>query len=140
MHFLTFVAALAGIAPAAPDPDTIPLYDDLGTHHHEITTDVPLAQAYFDQGMRLTYAFNHQEAVASFRYAAELDPSCAMCWWGVALALGPNITAPMAQPEALAAYEAIRGAQAALDAESARERAYVAARRRPPSTPTASGP
>ena len=103
MHFLIFVLAAAGLAPVAPDPDSVPLYDDLGSHHQEITTTVPLAQAYFDQGMRLTYAFNHQEAVASFRHAARLDPSCAMCWWGVALALGPNINAPMAQREALAA-------------------------------------
>ena len=66
MHFLTIVAAAAGIAASASDPDSVPLYDDLGSFHHEITTSVPRAQAYFDQGMRLTFAFNHQEAIASF--------------------------------------------------------------------------
>ena len=127
MHFLTIAAAAAGFALSAPDPDSVPLYADLGSFHHEITTEETRAQAYFDQGMRLTFAFNHQEAVASFRYAAALDPSCAMCWWGVALALGPNINAGMAQPAALEAYDAMRRARAALDVENERERAYVEA-------------
>jgi tetratricopeptide (TPR) repeat protein len=127
MHFLTIVAAAAGFASVSPDPDSVPLYKDLGDFHHEITTDVPLAQAYFDQGMRLTFAFNHQEAIVSFQYAAELDASCAMCWWGVALALGPNINAPMTQPAGRAALEAVRRAQSLLDDESALERAYIEA-------------
>ena len=69
-------------------------FDNLGTHHHPITAS-PEAQSYFDQGLRLAYAFNHDEAIASFKEGARLDPDCAMCWWGVALALGPNINLPM---------------------------------------------
>lgn len=78
-----------------------PLYDNLGTLHIPITTRNPRAQAYFDQGLRLTYAFNHAEAARAFRAAQDLDPSCAMCFWGEALVLGPNINAPMF-PEAVA--------------------------------------
>jgi hypothetical protein len=67
-----------------------PLYDNVGTLHHQITTSSPDAQRYFDQGLRLSYAFNHAEAIRAFRQAAAIDPTCAMCYWGVAFALGPN--------------------------------------------------
>lgn len=62
----------------------------LGKLHHPITTSNPLAQRYFDQGLTLVYAFNHEEAARSFGYAAKLDPKCAMAYWGIALARGPN--------------------------------------------------
>jgi hypothetical protein len=55
----------------------------------------PIARKYFDQGLRLVYAFNHDEAIRAFQAAQKLDPSCAMCFWGEALALGPNINLPM---------------------------------------------
>jgi len=73
----------------------VPLYENLGAYHREISTNVPLAQQYFDQGLRLQYAFNHAEAIRSYREAVRLDPTCSMCWWGIALASGPNINAPM---------------------------------------------
>jgi hypothetical protein len=63
---------------AAPPP----LYTDLGTHHKAVGTRVPVAQQYFDQGLRLVYGFNHAEAIRSFTRATELDSTCAMCWWG----------------------------------------------------------
>jgi hypothetical protein len=69
----------------------VPLYDNLGTHHYAVSTSVPLAQRYFDQGLRLYYAFNHEESIRAFAEAARLDGECAMCEWGVALAWGPNI-------------------------------------------------
>ena len=79
-------------APPAEDAasmaDAVPLYDDLGDYHYEVTTSVPLAQRYFDQGLRLYYAFNHAEAIRAFREAQRLDPQCAMCWWGEALSWG----------------------------------------------------
>jgi hypothetical protein len=78
-----------------------PLFKDLGTLHVPITTTRPRAQAYFDQGLRLAFAFNHAEAARSFRAAQQADPACAMCWWGEALVLGPNINAPMF-PDAVA--------------------------------------
>lgn len=72
-----------------------PLYDNLGTLHFRVTTRNQLAQDYFDQGLRLAYAFNHAEARRAFRMAQKLDHECAMCYWGEALVLGPNINAPM---------------------------------------------
>lgn len=80
-----------------------PLLEGLGDHHHVIKTQSAMAQRYFDQGLILAYGFNHKEAVRSFKQAALYDPGCAMCYWGAALALGPNINAPMddaAVPEA----------------------------------------
>ena len=100
---------------AAVQPhSTVPLYDNLGNHHYPITTGTPQAQRYFNQGLRLYYAFNHQEAIRAFEEAARLDPTCAMAQWGIALALGPNINAPMDAAAARAAYAAIRKAVADL--------------------------
>ena len=111
--------------PAKAGPP--PLYADLGTLHVPVTTRNPKAQAYFDQGMRLTFAFNHAEAAAAFRAAQALDPRCAMCYWGEALVLGPNINAPMfpeaAAPAVRAAASAMRLAQGATPAEQALIRA-----------------
>ena len=60
-----------------------------------ITTRSPQAQAYFTQGLGFAYGFNHAAAIASFREAQRIDPTCALCWWGEAMAHGPNINAPM---------------------------------------------
>lgn len=111
----------------AATPDRVPLYDNLGDHHYQISTSVPEAQAYFDQGLRLYYAFNHDEAVRSFREAQRLDPSCAMCWWGEALARGPNINLPMDEAAGAAAYAALQEALARQDGADKRERALIAA-------------
>lgn len=89
-----------------------PLYDDLGALQMPITTTSKRAQAYFNQGIRLTFAFNHAEAARAFRAAQDIDPNCAMCFWGEALVLGPNINAPMfpeaVAPAMAAAAEAVR--------------------------------
>jgi tetratricopeptide (TPR) repeat protein len=90
----------------------VPLYGDLGDYHYEIGTNEPLAQQYFDQGLRLYYAFNHQEGIRAFREAQRLDPDCAMCWWGEALAWGPNINLPMDSASGVASYVAMEGALA----------------------------
>src|SRR2546423_6424075 len=66
---------------------TATLMPGLGTHHHAVATKSPAAQRFFDQGLTLVYAFNHEEAVRSFRRAAELDPQMAMAYWGIAYAL-----------------------------------------------------
>src|ERR671928_1096651 len=71
------------------------LFDGLGDFHRPVTTRSPEAQAYFDQGMRLVWAFNHDEATRSFARAAQIDPGCASCYWGVALTLGPNYNMPV---------------------------------------------
>lgn len=88
----------------------VPLYDNLGDHHYAISTEVPLAQRYFDQGLRLYYAFNHQEAIRAFEAAARQDPDCALCYWGIALAYGPNINAPMDAAAGVAAHGALQQA------------------------------
>ena len=81
MSFLA--AALLTAALAQPHgSDSIPLFDDLGSHHLAISTRNALAQRYFDQGLRLVYAFNHPDAIRSFRQAQRLDPSCAMLLLG----------------------------------------------------------
>ncbi len=106
-------------ALAAPASRTapIPLYDDLTRSPFRITTNFPQAQRYFSQGLLLTYGFSHAGAVRSFREAQRLDPDCAMCWWGEAVALGPNINAPMG-PAALDAMDramALRGRVSPLE-------------------------
>ncbi|WP_342115295.1 tetratricopeptide repeat protein [Pseudoduganella sp. OTU4001] len=104
-----------------------PLYKDLGKLHMSVTTRSPRAQEYFDQGLRLLFAFNHAEAARAFRAAQQADPQCAMCHWGEALVLGPNINAPMF-PEAVApAAAAAERAAAAAGSASPVEQALVRA-------------
>jgi tetratricopeptide (TPR) repeat protein len=111
----------------APKLDTPPLYKNLGGLHVKITTSNPRAQAYFDQGMRLLFSFNHAEAARAFVAAQQLDPRCAMCYWGEALVLGPNINAPMF-PEAVApAHAAATKAAANLANATDSEQALVKA-------------
>jgi tetratricopeptide (TPR) repeat protein len=107
--------------------DTVPLYTNLGAHHKQISTRVPATQQYFDQGLRLVYGFNHAEAIRAFRHAAELDSTCAMCWWGIALAYGPHVNAPMDSASGVAAYAAVQRAQALVSHATAQERAYIGA-------------
>jgi tetratricopeptide (TPR) repeat protein len=122
--------AEVGDASATAVPDTVvPLYTNLGTHHYRITTAVPEAQEYFDQGLRLTYAFNHAEAIRAFEEAWRRDPTCAMCQWGIALALGPNINAPMDADAERAAHAAIERAHALASGASPVERALIEALR-----------
>lgn len=116
------VDALSGSAAAGP-----PLFDNLGTLHHPITTTSSLAQQYFDQGLRLVYGFNHEEAIAAFEEAAKLDPQAAMAFWGIALALGPNINAPMEKEAERRAIEAIQKARGLARGVSASEQAYIEA-------------
>ena len=114
--------------PAPPAGEaTVPLYTDLGTHAHPITTRSPLAQQYFDQGLRLVYGFNHDEARRAFEQATRLDPDAAMAWWGIAYTLGPNYNLPADPARDRQAWEAVRRAQAAAAGASAAERDYVAA-------------
>ena len=119
--------ACGGEQPAEVVPGGRPLIEGLGDYTMPITTRSPLAQKYFDQGLRLVYGFNHPEAVRAFEVAGQIDPGCTMCSWGVALALGPNINAPM-EPGAVApAIAALEKAQARALLSTPRELAYVAA-------------
>ncbi len=114
-------------APQTHHSDAVPLYTNLGSHHKRISTKVPAAQQYFDQGLRLVYGFNHAEAIRSFARAAELDPTCALCYWGIALAYGPHVNAPMDRASGVAAYAALQKAQALTTYATVSERAYIEA-------------
>jgi tetratricopeptide (TPR) repeat protein len=124
---VALLSSVASTACSRPPAPTVPLFDNLGTYEYSITTAVPLAQRYFDQGLRLYYAFNHAEAIRAFEEATRQDPNCAMCYWGIALAHGPNINAPMEREAALAAYEAVQQAVAREANASPRERALIRA-------------
>lgn len=118
-------AATAKPAAVAEDEAVPPLWDTLGTISYPVTTSSALAQTYFDQGMRFAYGFNHAEARRSFRMAQRLDPDCAMCFWGEALVLGPNINLPM-QPEAVEpALAALHKAETLSEDTSEKERALI---------------
>jgi len=108
---------------AAPPP----LYTDLGTHHKAVGTRVPVAQQYFDQGLRLVYGFNHAEAIRSFTSATELDSTCAMCWWGIAYAYGPHVNAGMDSASGVKAYQAAQKALSQSRNGSPSEQAYARA-------------
>jgi len=102
-----------------------PLVAGLGNAHLDITTSVPLAQEYFDQGARYLHAFNHAEAIRAFRHAQRLDPNCAMCFWGEAFALGPNINAPMEASDYEPAYAAARRAHELRANATPLEQAFI---------------
>jgi tetratricopeptide (TPR) repeat protein len=108
-----------------------PLFGGMGDYHHPITTRDPGAQKYFDQGLIIDFAFNHAESVRSFRAAQRLDPECAMCYWGEALALGPNINVTsngkvvMSDEDRIAAHAAVQKAVALKDGAAKRERDYI---------------
>ena len=125
-------------ASVAPNPDAAlvalagaPLFDGMGEHHHYVTRSRPSAQRYFDQGLIIDFAFNHAESVRSFRAAQSLDPNCAMCYWGEALALGPNINVTsngkvvMSDEDRVTAYAAIQKALALKDSVSLQESDYI---------------
>lgn len=104
-----------------------PLWNHLGTLSYPVTTTRPIAQRYFDQGLRLAYAFNHLEAQRAFRWAGKLDPQCAMCYWGEALVLGPNINVPMDASSAGPARAAIERAMVFAERASPKEHGLIAA-------------
>ena len=113
-------------APAFADSEP-PLWEGLGPLTYKITTANAEAQAYFDQGLRLAYAFNHGEAQRAFRKAQKVDPNCAMCFWGEALVLGPNINLPMQDDAIAPALAAAEQARALSANASPREQALIAA-------------
>ncbi|MGH9603326.1 MAG: hypothetical protein ACRD24_13160 [Terriglobales bacterium] len=103
------------------------LINGLSDHHHPVRTSSPEAQKFFDQGLRLIYAFNHDEAERAFRRAAELDPKMAMAWWGVSFAVGPNYNLPVDAAREKTAYDAAQKALALSAGGPEAERAYIEA-------------
>ncbi len=130
MKFITLSFILAtAFAAGAADKEKLPgpIFTGLGELHHPVTTSSKSAQQYFDQGLRLVFAFNHKEAVRSFRSAAKLDPDCAMAHWGEAYAFGPHVNRPMTKEDNDAAWAALQRAVAHKGRASAREQAYISA-------------
>jgi hypothetical protein len=117
-------AASPALAFADSDP---PLWDGLGSLTYKVTTSSKAVQDYFDQGLRLMHAFNHEEAQRAFRKAQKLDPDCAMCFWGEALVLGPNINMPMVEEAVAPAFAAAQKARALAAKASPQEQALIAA-------------
>jgi tetratricopeptide (TPR) repeat protein len=110
---------------AAPKPAT--MMSGLGDLHHPVSTQNKDAQEFFDQGLRLIYAFNHDEAARSFHKAAELDPKLAMAYWGIAEAVGPNYNDPASGDRFKQAHEAIQKAMDLSGSASEAERGYISA-------------
>src|SRR5499426_3810320 len=125
---LTICIALLAILISSTDAaGETPVFENLGTLHHPISSTSDLAQRYFDQGLRLVYAFNHEEAIRSFEEATKQDPQAAMPYWGIALALGPNINAAMTKEDERRAIQAIKQARVRLTTANVSEQAYIEA-------------
>ena len=131
-------AALGGLTtdPAAPATAIKPapeplvgatLLDGLGNHRFPVTSSHPQVQRWFDQGLMLTFGFNHDAAERSFMKAAELDPDCAMCWWGAALVLGPHVNSGMDPARNQDAWTRLQRAVALAPKATERERAFIRA-------------
>jgi len=131
MRNFTLIAALFAACaacaqePAAPKPAF--LMQGLSSLHHPVSTKNTEAQQFFDQGLRLVYAFNHEEAARSFQKAAELDSQLAMAWWGVALAVGPNYNLPVDPEREKIAVEAVSKAKALSPGATSIEKDYIVA-------------
>jgi len=124
------------VADAAPKPVVSPpemaligahLLEGLGDHHFPVTSEHPQVQRWFDQGLMLTFGFNHDAAERSFLKATELDPECAMCWWGASLVVGPHVNAAMDPADNADAWSRLQKAKALAPDASERERAFIEA-------------
>ena len=120
---MPLLAQTHDMASSAP----VTLMTGLGDLHHPVSTKNEQAQQFFDQGLRLIYAFNHDEAARSFARAAELDPKLAMAYWGIAEAVGPNYNDPASGARFQRAHEAIQKAADLSEGASPVERAYIVA-------------
>ena len=121
----TFLCVSAGWSQETNAPKPAFLMEGLSNLHHPVSTNNAEAQQFFDQGLRLVYAFNHEEAARSFRRAAELDPKLAMAWWGVALAVGPNYNLPVDPEHEKTAVEAVEKARALSASAPPIEKDYI---------------
>jgi tetratricopeptide (TPR) repeat protein len=143
----TLVVALAAIAVAAglfygrrtsdqPPPPPSPavvapigatLLEGLGEYSFPVTSSHPEVQRWFDQGLMLTYGFNHDAAERTYLKATELDPDCAMCWWGAALVLGPHVNSGMDPANNQKAWQRLQRAIELAPRASEREQAFIRA-------------
>lgn len=132
---LAAACSTPGSDPVASTPAVSPpqmalganLLEGLGDYSFPVTTTHPEVQRWFDQGLALTYGFNHDAAGRAFLKAAELDPGCAMCWWGSALVLGPHVNAGMDPANNPLAWERLQKAVALASSATPREQAFIRA-------------
>ena len=131
LGMLSGLSVTCHVAQTEEKPATsakVPLFEGLGTHRRPVTTKSAEAQQYFDQGLAFLFSFNHDEAIRSFRRATALDPDCAMAWWGIAVANGPNINNPVVTPEqAKQAWESLGNARTNAKQSSEVEQALIEA-------------
>ena len=117
--------------PAASPPELAVagavLLDGLGDYSFPVSSSHPEVQRWFDQGLALTWGFNHDAAERAFVKATELDPQCAMCWWGAALVLGPHVNATMDPADHADAWERLQRARELAPNASTREQAFIQA-------------
>src|SRR5438309_4956078 len=113
--------------PSHEQTRPVTLVAGLGDLHHPVSTKNPQAQQFFDQGLGLIYAFNHDEAARSFQHAAELDPKLTMAYWGVAEAVGPNYNDPADPNRYKHAHDAVQKAVDLSADASPSEQAYIQA-------------
>ncbi len=119
-------ASTSAPPPAPPQLVGATLLEGLGNYHFPITANAE-AQRWFDQGLMLTYGFNHDAAERSYLRATELDPQCAMCWWGAALVVGPHVNAAMDPANNPVAWQRLQKALALAPKATPREQAYIRA-------------
>src|SRR5213082_2245759 len=123
-----FLASAVSIANASDNHKRAPvLMAGLGEVHHPVSRKNVQAQQFFDQGLKLVFGFNHDEARRSFQRAAELDPKLAMAWWGAALTLGPNYNLPIDPEREKAGYDAVQRALSLQENASEPEKGYISA-------------
>ena len=121
-----FIRAANAYAAQNEQTDTgAMLRSGLDAISYNVTTSKPEAQVWFNQGLAYTYNFNHGEAINAFKRAQEIDPDCAMCYWGEAFALGPNINAPMGEEAVAPAYAALQKAMSLRSNASEKEKAII---------------
>ena len=123
MKHLVTLTAVCFLSACATDRAL--LFEGMGKHTRQVSTEHALAQRYFDQGLILSYGFNHDEAVRSFDEAAKIDPTCAMAYWGKAYALGTNINLELSEENAKLAHAAIQEAMARKDNATPVERDLI---------------
>ena len=114
-------------SPAVAAPVGATLLEGLGDYTFPVTSSHPEVQRWFDQGLMLTYGFNHDAAERTFLKATELDPECAMCWWGAALVLGPHVNSGMDPTNNQKAWQRLQRAIELAPRASEREQAFIRA-------------
>ena len=122
---MKMIDPMPGVYMGEADKPGAPIFKGLGSHTHKISTPNAQTQLLFDQGVNLIFGFNHAEAIRSFREGARLDPHCAMCWWGVTMALGPNINLSMPNDAIRPAWQALSNAVALKKYASPEERDWI---------------